>query len=225
MTSIFQRALGADFDRLHPRLRQRFGFSADDAARLRRHRRDGPDLARPPATPCRSCTSAPPGNILFPEQRPGVPFTIENYAYRDGVRPGHAHLRPHLRGGARARRRRSTPPWCTRRPRQDRRLPRHPPALRRRLDAAGRRRRRAAHPHRRPAPARPALPGGAGRPGAGARVLDDDADCFRIQVRVTNPRFGPVFGYPGTVHRALPGHQRRRRYRRRCARYGRIRLP
>lgn len=30
MTSIFGRALGADFARLHPRLRERFGFASTD---------------------------------------------------------------------------------------------------------------------------------------------------------------------------------------------------
>src|SRR5205807_5659018 len=30
MTPIFRRALGADFARLHPRLRERFGFASTD---------------------------------------------------------------------------------------------------------------------------------------------------------------------------------------------------
>lgn len=30
MPSIYQRALGSDFQKLHPKIQQRFGFSSDD---------------------------------------------------------------------------------------------------------------------------------------------------------------------------------------------------
>jgi len=83
MTSIFQRALGADFARLHPRLRERFGFASADGV--------GCVGTGVMSTVWRGSTLAVPflhlgatRNILFPEQGTHVPFTIENYAYRDG---------------------------------------------------------------------------------------------------------------------------------------------
>jgi hypothetical protein len=82
MTSIYQRALGADFDRLHPEIQQRFGFSSGDGVASigtgvmdRIWRRPGftkPFLALGAWR-----------NLMFPEQGADVPFTIENYAYVD----------------------------------------------------------------------------------------------------------------------------------------------
>ncbi len=34
MTSLYQQVLGADFGRLHPKIQQRFGFSADGIAAI-----------------------------------------------------------------------------------------------------------------------------------------------------------------------------------------------
>jgi hypothetical protein len=82
MTSIFQRALGADFDRLHPRLRERFGISSENGTAcvgtgvMERIWR-GSACAVPFLYLGTAC------HILFPDQGTDVPFTIENYAYRD----------------------------------------------------------------------------------------------------------------------------------------------
>ncbi|WP_156179083.1 DUF4166 domain-containing protein, partial [Saccharothrix sp. ST-888] len=81
--SIFQEALGPDFDRLHPEMRRRFGFSSRDGiacigtGRMERiwH---GSRLVTPFLRLGSSC------NILFPEHGRGVPFSIANYAYLDG---------------------------------------------------------------------------------------------------------------------------------------------
>ncbi|GAA4205730.1 DUF4166 domain-containing protein [Microbispora amethystogenes] len=81
MTSIFERTLGADFARLHPQLRRRFGVSV---------------------TGGRACVGTGTmdhiwhaaftrpflalgtwRNILVPEKGRRVPFTIENYPYVD----------------------------------------------------------------------------------------------------------------------------------------------
>ncbi|WP_405361470.1 DUF4166 domain-containing protein [Kitasatospora sp. NBC_00085] len=81
--SIFRRALGADFDRLHPELQRRFGFSSQDGVacigtgRMERIRQGARWLA-----PLLRLGSRQ--NILFPEHGRDVPFTIANYAYRDG---------------------------------------------------------------------------------------------------------------------------------------------
>jgi hypothetical protein len=82
MVSIYQRALGSDFDRLHPEIQQRFGFSsADKVASIgtgvmdRIWRRPG--FTRP------FLALGAWRNLMFPEQGTDVPFTIENYAYVD----------------------------------------------------------------------------------------------------------------------------------------------
>src|SRR6185436_7267806 len=81
VTSIFRRALGADFPRLHPRLRERFGFASVDGVGcvgtgvMQRVWRGS--LAVP------FLYLGTGRHILFPEQGTDVPFTIENYAYTD----------------------------------------------------------------------------------------------------------------------------------------------
>jgi hypothetical protein len=82
MTSIFQRALGSSFDRLHPQLQRRFGFSADDGVAC-----IGTgvmeDIWRGKAFTLPFLYAGTTRNILFPESGTDVPFTIKNYAYRD----------------------------------------------------------------------------------------------------------------------------------------------
>jgi hypothetical protein len=83
MTSIFRRALGADFGCLHPRLRERFGFSsADRVGSVGTGVMD--EIWRGPAVAVPLLHLGTMRHILFPEQGTGIPFTIENYAYRDG---------------------------------------------------------------------------------------------------------------------------------------------
>jgi hypothetical protein len=83
MTSIFQRHLGTDFDRLHPALRRRFGFAADDGvACVGTGVMDS--IWRGPAFTVPFLRLGATRHILFPEQGRDIPFTIENYAYRDG---------------------------------------------------------------------------------------------------------------------------------------------
>jgi hypothetical protein len=80
--SIFARALGSDFDRLHPRLQERFGVNAHDAVGcVGRGVMDEVWRGRPVVGPfLRFGTRR---NLLFPETGRGVPFTIENYPYVD----------------------------------------------------------------------------------------------------------------------------------------------
>lgn len=80
--SIYQQALGEDFANLHPRMQLRFGFAADDQVahigsgvmhRIERHSRLTAPFLRIGAR----------RNILFPETGTDVPFSVKNYAYRD----------------------------------------------------------------------------------------------------------------------------------------------
>ena len=81
--SVFARALGADFDRLHPMLQRRFGV--DPAAG---YACVGSGVF---AEVRRGAWWTVPflkfgafRNILFPERGTNIPFTIENYPYVDG---------------------------------------------------------------------------------------------------------------------------------------------
>ncbi|RKE21403.1 DUF4166 domain-containing protein [Streptomyces sp. TLI_171] len=81
--SIFRAALGANFERLHPELQRRFGFStADGIACIGTGRMER--IERGPAVVAPLLRLAARRNILFPEHGRDVPFTIANYAYRDG---------------------------------------------------------------------------------------------------------------------------------------------
>jgi hypothetical protein len=80
--SIYQRALGADFGRLHPQIQRRFGFtSGDRLAAIGRGVMDELWHGRPFTLPFLYVGTW--RRIMFPERGRNVPFTIENYAYRD----------------------------------------------------------------------------------------------------------------------------------------------
>jgi uncharacterized protein DUF4166 len=82
MTSIYQRALGADFARLHPQIQRRFGFSsADGIASLGTGVMDEIWKGGPHTLPFLYLGSQ--RHVLFPETGKNVPFTIENYAFVD----------------------------------------------------------------------------------------------------------------------------------------------
>lgn len=83
MTSIFRHALGADFDRLHPRMQQRFGFSSEDSvACVGTGTMD--EIWRGRAFTLPFLYLGATRNILFPERGTDIPFVIQNFAYRDG---------------------------------------------------------------------------------------------------------------------------------------------
>ncbi len=82
MTSIYQQALGSDFDRLHPEVQRRFGFSSQDAvASIGRGVMEKVWRGRAYTLPFLMIGSW--RRIMFPERGHGIPFTIENYAYPD----------------------------------------------------------------------------------------------------------------------------------------------
>src|SRR5205085_2943942 len=82
MTSIYKRVLGSDFARLHPMIQQRFGFSSvDNIAAVGRGVMEELWHGRFYTLPFLYVGTW--RRIMFPERGTQVPFTIENYAYRD----------------------------------------------------------------------------------------------------------------------------------------------
>jgi len=81
MTSIYMQALGSEFNRLHPRIKERFGFSsADGIASVGRGVMDEIWYAKWATLPLYVGTFR---HIMFPEGGRRIPFTIANYAYKD----------------------------------------------------------------------------------------------------------------------------------------------
>ncbi|MBI3966783.1 MAG: DUF4166 domain-containing protein [Chloroflexi bacterium] len=82
MTSIYRLALGDDFERLHPQIRRRFGFSsADRIASIGTGVMER--LWHGPAYTLPFLYVGAWRHIMLPETGRNVPFTIENYAYVD----------------------------------------------------------------------------------------------------------------------------------------------
>lgn len=82
MTSIYQRALGADFGRLHPMIQRRFGLSSETrTACIGTGVMDNLWHGRLFTLPFLYLGAW--RRIMFPERGQHVPFTIENYAYVD----------------------------------------------------------------------------------------------------------------------------------------------
>jgi hypothetical protein len=83
MTSIYRRALGDDFERLHPMIQRRFGFSsADGIASIGTGVME--ELWRGRAYTVPFLRVGTWRNIMFPDHARDVAFTVENYAYVDG---------------------------------------------------------------------------------------------------------------------------------------------
>lgn len=82
MSSIYQRALGSDFGRLHPEIQRRFGFSsADGVASIGTGVMDEVWKGRFYTEPFLRVGTW--RRIMFPETGQHIPFTIENYAFVD----------------------------------------------------------------------------------------------------------------------------------------------
>lgn len=84
MNSIYEKVLGDDFQRLHPRIQERFGFCSEDGvASIGRGTMErlwhGPWWTLP------FLRLGAFRRIMFPETGTNVPFTIRNYAYRDAL--------------------------------------------------------------------------------------------------------------------------------------------
>jgi len=82
MTSIYKRALGSDFDRLHPEIQRRFGFaSSDNLACVGRGVMEEIWKGRFYTVPFLYVGTW--RRIMFPETGRNIPFTVENYAFVD----------------------------------------------------------------------------------------------------------------------------------------------
>jgi hypothetical protein len=82
VTSIYQRALGSDFSRLHPAIQRRFGFSSADSLACVGHGiMDEIWRGRFYTLPFLYVGTW--GRIPFPEPGRNIPFTLENYAFVD----------------------------------------------------------------------------------------------------------------------------------------------
>lgn len=82
MSSIYQRVLGSDFDRLHPQIQRRFGFSsADGIGAIGRGVME--EIWHGPAYTLPFLYVGTWRRIMFPESGRDIPFTIENYAFVD----------------------------------------------------------------------------------------------------------------------------------------------
>ena len=82
MTSIYERALGADFRRLHPEIQRRFGFTSESGvAAVGTGTMDR--IWHGAAYTLPFLYIGTWRSIMFPEHGRNVPFTIQNYAYLD----------------------------------------------------------------------------------------------------------------------------------------------
>ena len=82
MSSIYQHVLGPDFNRLHPEIQRRFGFSSsDNIASIGRGVMEEVWKGRFYTLPFLYIGTW--RRIMFPETGRNIPFTIENYAFVD----------------------------------------------------------------------------------------------------------------------------------------------
>jgi hypothetical protein len=82
LRSIYQQALGSDFDRLHPRIQERFALTSEQG-RAAIGRGTMSEVWRGRFYTLPFLYVGTWRNIMFPEQGRNVPFEIQNWAYRD----------------------------------------------------------------------------------------------------------------------------------------------
>jgi hypothetical protein len=82
MKSIYQQVLGSDFDKLHPQIQKRFGFNSNDKiASVGKGVMQSVWYGKSYTLPFLYIGTW--RNIMFPQRGKDIPFTIENYAYKD----------------------------------------------------------------------------------------------------------------------------------------------
>ena len=199
MGSIYKRVLGSDFDRLHPEIQRRFGFSSEDKVAaigtgVMAEIWHGPIYTLP------FLYIGTWRSIMFPERGTNVPFQILNYAYVDSCG-------------------RETVTWIrefqTKRPRRFSAYMIYSEQRQKIVDYLGTHQHLAVDIDLTVAPnGGLALRSGAQRFYEGpvgfafpllfsgiAEVCewyDEAARCFRIDVKVQNKTWGPLFGYKGS---------------------------
>lgn len=81
MKGVFERALGTEFDRLHPAIQERFGITSDDGRRCVGRGRMATVYRNPVAVPVLRGLARE--HVLFPEQGSDVAFEVRTYPFRD----------------------------------------------------------------------------------------------------------------------------------------------
>jgi hypothetical protein len=198
MTSIYQRALGSEFSKLHPQIQRRFGINSQlGVAACGTGIMDRIWHGSPYTLPFLFLGTW--RHIMFPESGENVPFTISNYAYRDQLG-------------------RETITWVrTFALRKPRRFDAYMIYSEERgciVDYLG------THQHLAVDIEASVAPNGGIRFRSGQQRFyegrlgfkfplfvsgiadvcewfDDELDCFRIEVIANNPTWGPLFGYSG----------------------------
>ncbi|MEU3227610.1 DUF4166 domain-containing protein [Streptomyces sp. NPDC006976] len=200
MTSIFQQALGADFDRLHPRVRRRFSVGLDSGEScVGRGVMDRVWHGGPWVRPFLALGGI--RHILVPRAGRDVPFTIENvpftdsfgretvtfvrtFAFPDGPRRFDATMVHSPERGCVVDYLGTHQHLAT--------------DLHLAVDEAGALVIRSGEHRFREGPVDARVPDLIGGDAVVRESFDEAAGRFRIQVSVTNRRFGPLFGYEGS---------------------------
>ncbi|MFK0096722.1 MULTISPECIES: DUF4166 domain-containing protein [unclassified Streptomyces] len=200
MNSIFRQALGADFDRLHPRIRRRFSVGLDSGESCTgRGVMDRVWHGGPWVRPFLALGGT--RNILVPRTGRDIPFTIENvpftdsfgretvtfvrtFAFPDGPRRFDATMVHSRERGCVVDYLGTHQHLAT--------------DLHLSVDSAGALVIRSGEHRFREGPVDVRVPHLIGGDAVVRESYDEAAGRFRIQVRVTNRRFGPLFGYEGS---------------------------
>lgn len=82
MTSIYRRALGDEFDDLHPEIRRHYGLQSGDGIAFV-GRGEMEEVRRGSWYTVPALAIGTRRNLLFPEHGSNVSFVLRNYAYRD----------------------------------------------------------------------------------------------------------------------------------------------
>jgi hypothetical protein len=200
MSSIYQRALAADFEKLHPKIQERFGFSSEDQlASIGEGTME--KLWRGKFFTLPFLYIGTWRHIMFPERGQDVPFTIENFAYKDSFgRETVTWVRTFK--GSRVRRFDATMIYSEKRNRIVDYLGTHQ-HLAVDIDIA-------VDPKTKGVRIRSGeqrfyegklgfiFPMAFSGIAEVCEWYDDATDRYRIEVRVTNKRWGPLFGYSGS---------------------------
>ncbi|MEW1751217.1 DUF4166 domain-containing protein [Streptomyces angustmyceticus] len=200
MTSIFQRALGADFDRLHPNIQRRFSVGLDSGeACVGRGTMDriwhGRSFVRP------FLALGGSRNILVPQTGRDIPFVIENVPYTDSFGRETVTFVRTFAFPRRPRRFDATMVFSPERGCVVDYLGTHQHLatdLHFTADDSGALVIRSGEHRFREGPVDVRVPDLIGGDAVVRESYDEAAGCFRIQVRVGNRRFGPLFGYEGS---------------------------
>ncbi|MEU8913579.1 DUF4166 domain-containing protein [Streptomyces nigrescens] len=200
MTSIFQRALGADFDRLHPNIRRRFSVGLDSGeACIGRGTMDriwhGRSFVRP------FLALGGSRHILVPQAGRDIPFVIENVPYTDSFGRETVTFVRTFSFPRRPRRFDATMVFSPERGCVVDYLGTHQHLatdLHFTVDSAGALIIRSGEHRFREGPVDVRVPDLIGGDAVVRESYDEAAGRFRIQVRVGNRRFGPLFGYEGS---------------------------